>query len=46
MRRRMRLRTTAPPSARLMLNPKRLCGCPFAFRKTVKWELERRFPLR
>src|SRR4029077_20133015 len=46
MRRRIRLRTTAPPSARLMLKPKRLCGNSFAFINTVKWELERRFPLR
>src|SRR5216684_1727383 len=45
-RRRMRLRTTAPPSAFLMLNPKRLCGSWFARRKTVKWEFERRFPAR
>lgn len=42
----MRLRTTAPPSAFLMLKPKRLCGCWFARKKTVKWELERRFPVR
>jgi hypothetical protein len=45
-RRRMRLRTTAPPSAFLMLNPKRLCGSWFARKKTVKWEFERRFPAR
>src|SRR6266481_3053248 len=45
-RRRMRLRSTAPPSAFLMLNPKRLCGNWFARKKTVKWELERRFPAR
>ena len=45
-RRRMRLRATAPPSAFLMLNPKRLCGSWFARRKTVKWEFERRFPVR
>jgi hypothetical protein len=45
-RRRMRLRTTAPPSAFLMLKPKRLCGSWFARKKTVKWELERRFPVR
>src|SRR6266852_4488017 len=43
-RRRMRLRSTAPPSAFLMLNPKRLCGNWFARKKTVKWEFERRFP--
>ena len=42
----MRLRTTAPPSAFLMLKPKRLCGNWFARKKTVKWELERRFPVR
>src|SRR6266404_4776463 len=42
----MRLRTTAPPSAFLMLNPNRLCGSSFARKKTVKWELERRFPAR
>src|SRR5579884_927431 len=43
-RRRMRLRTTAPPSVLLMLKPNRLFGRSFAFRKTVKWELARRFP--
>jgi hypothetical protein len=42
----MRLRTTAPPKAFLMLNPKRLIGCPLARMKTVKWELERRLPAR
>ena len=42
----MRLRTTAPPSAFLMLKPKRLNGSSLARRKTVKWELERRFPAR
>jgi hypothetical protein len=42
----MRLRTTAPPKAFLMLKPKRLCACWFARKKTVKWELERRFPVR
>jgi hypothetical protein len=45
-RRRIRLRTTAPPSAFLMLKPKRLCGSSLARKKTVKWELERRFPAR
>jgi hypothetical protein len=45
-RRRMRLRTTAPPSAFFMLNPNRLCGSWFARRKIVKWEFERRFPAR
>src|SRR5215472_2586341 len=43
---RMRLRTTAPPKAFLMLNPKRLNGCPLARTKTVKWKLERRLPAR
>src|SRR5579885_3092652 len=43
-RRRMRLRTTAPPSVLLMLKPNRLSGRSFAFRKTVKWDLARRFP--
>ena len=42
----MRLRTTAPPKAFLMLKPKRLAGCPLARTKTVKWELERRLPAR
>jgi hypothetical protein len=42
----MRLRTTAPPSAFLMLNPKRLSGSWFARKKTVKWEFERRLPVR
>ena len=42
----MRLRTTAPPSAFLMLKPKRLNGSSLARTKTVKWELERRFPAR
>ena len=42
----MRLRATAPPSAFLMLKPKRLNGSSLARRKTVKWELERRFPTR
>jgi hypothetical protein len=46
IRRRMRLRTIAPPSAFLMLNPKRLAGCPLARINTVKWELERRLPAR
>ena len=45
-RRRIRLRTTAPPRAFLMLKPKRLCGSSLARKKTVKWELERRFPAR
>lgn len=42
----MRLRTTAPPSAFLMLNPNRLTASLLARRKTVKWELDRRFPAR
>jgi hypothetical protein len=29
-----------------MLNPKRLTGVLLARRKTVKWELDRRFPAR
>jgi hypothetical protein len=45
IRRRMRLRTTAPPRAFLMLKPKRLCGSWFTRKNTVKWELERRFPV-
>src|SRR5215831_14333545 len=46
IRRRMRLRTTAPPNVFLMLNPNRLIGCPLARTNTVKWELERRLPER
>jgi hypothetical protein len=42
----MRLRTTAPPSAFLMLNPNRVSGSWFARKKTVKWEFERRLPAR
>lgn len=45
-RRRMRLRTTAPPSAFLTLNPNRVSGSWFARKKTVKWEFERRLPVR
>ena len=45
-RRRIRLRTTAPPSVFFMLNPKRLCGCSLARKNTVKWRLERRLPAR
>ena len=45
-RRRIRLRTTAPPRAFLILKPKRLCGRLFAITKAVKWELERRLPER
>lgn len=46
IRRRIRLRTTAPPSAFFMLNPNRLNGSWLARKKTVKWELDRRFPAR
>src|SRR5713226_8445103 len=45
-RRRIRLRTSAPPRAFLILKPKRLCGSALERKKTVKWELERRFPAR
>src|SRR5258708_6397870 len=45
-RRRIPLRTTAPPRASLLLKPKRLPGSSLARKKTVKWELERRFPAR
>src|SRR6266478_8071710 len=45
-RRLIRLRTTAPPRAFLMLKPNRLCGNSLARKKTVKWGLERRFPAR
>src|ERR1700722_5716713 len=44
IRRRMRLRTTSPPIAFLMLKPKRLTGNWLARKKAVKWELDRRFP--
>jgi hypothetical protein len=44
--RRMRLRTTAPPNAFLMLKPNRLRASSFERRKTVKWVLVWRFPLR
>src|SRR5713226_186415 len=43
---RIRLRTTAPPRAFLMLKPKRLGGSSVKRKKTVKWELERRVPAR
>src|SRR5258708_32111130 len=46
MRRRIRLRTTAPPSAFLMLKPKRLSGNWLAPRKTVNWQPQPRFPAR
>ena len=45
-RRRMRLRTTAPPKAFLMLKPKRLNASSLERTKTVKWVLEKRFPAR
>ncbi len=45
-RRRMRFRTTAPPSARPTLIPKRLSSRPFGAKKMVNWRLERRRPLR
>ena len=45
-RRRIRLRTTAPPNSLLMLKPKRLCGSSLARKNTVKCGLERRFPAR
>ena len=45
-RRRMRLRTIAPPSAFLMLKPKRFKASSLRRTKTVKWELEKRFPAR
>ncbi len=43
---RMRLRTTAPPSPRPTLIPKRLTPRPFAAKNTVNWRLERRKPWR
>jgi hypothetical protein len=42
----MRLRTTAPPNAFLMLKPKRFRASSLERTKTVKWLLERRFPAR
>jgi hypothetical protein len=45
-RRRIRLRTTAPPNAFLMLKPKRLSVNWLARKKRVKKELDRRFPVR
>ena len=42
----MRLRTTAPPNAFLMLKPNRLRASSFERTKTVKCVLERRFPAR
>ncbi len=46
MRRRMRLRTTAPPRARFTLAPKRLCSSPFLRKNTTNCRLERRWPPR
>jgi hypothetical protein len=46
MRRRMRLRRTAPPSAFLTLQPNRLMSSPFARRNTVNSRPERRRPSR
>jgi hypothetical protein len=43
-RRRMRLRTTAPPKAFLMLKPKRFKASSLGRTKTVKWLLETRLP--
>ncbi len=45
-RRRMRLRTTAPPNAFLMLKPNRFRASSLRRTNTVKWELEKRFPVR
>jgi hypothetical protein len=45
-RRRIRLRTTAPPIAFLMLHPNRLRSRPLDRRKTVNSLLERRLPSR
>ena len=46
MRRRIRLRTTAPPRAFFTLAPKRLCAAPFGRKKMTNCELVRRRPLR
>jgi hypothetical protein len=46
MRRRMRLRRTAPPSAFLMLQPKRLISRPLRRRKTANSRPVRRRPSR
>lgn len=46
MRRRMRLRRTAPPSAFLTLQPNRLMSSPLARRNTVNSRPERRRPSR
>ena len=46
MRRRIRLRTTAPPSTFLMLIPKRLRAPPVARQKATNCPDDRRKPLR
>ena len=46
MRRRIRLRTTAPPNAFFTLMPKRLCSFPLARKNTTNCWLERRWPPR
>ncbi len=46
MRRRIRLRTTAPPNAFFTLMPKRLCSFPLARKKTTNCWLERLWPPR
>jgi hypothetical protein len=46
MRRRIRLRTTAPPSAFFTLVPKRLRDSPFGREKTTNCAEDRRPPLR
>ena len=45
-RRRIRLRTTAPPNAFLMLKPNRFRASSLARTKTVKWLVDKRFPAR
>ena len=45
-RRRIRLRSTAPPSVFLMLNPNLLFGWPFCRQNTVKCAFDLRFPAR
>jgi hypothetical protein len=46
MRRRIRLRTTAPPKAFFTLVPKRVRGAPFAREKMTNCAEDRRRPLR
>jgi len=46
IRLRIRLRTTALPSARPTLIPKRLSPRPLALKNAVNWRLERLWPLR